>query len=532
MKSTTLTCMIAITLFAALAIPVRLAAQGSLDHDYKPKHHHYKPIAIGTFGGPSSWYDTLSLSDRYPGFVDPDGFARVINKHGLMVGWADTSTPVPDPSYCLVQTTDGCWDSYVAHAFQWKDGIQTDLGSLPGGASSVALWVNSDGLSVGFAQNGQADPLSGFPELQAVLWNDGQIRELGTLGGNQSFAVAVNDRGQVTGGSVNAVADPYSFYYLFLEGSTAGTQTRSFVWQNGVMQDIGTLGGPDAYPSLNNRRGQVAGYSYINSIANSDDGLPTFDPFLWDPEGGMKDLGNFGGDQTASVNGLNDRGEVVGGLWLPGNNQIHPFVWDGHKLIDMIAPPFGGTGNGEASWINDAGEVVGLAGIPRSCPPNSYVAGPMQQAFLWRNGVMTDLGALPGSPNSEGDFINSQSQIVGISWDCNYNFTAVLWEHNSIVDLNDLVPANSTFLMYASFITDQGEIAALGLFPNGNLQAEMLIPCDENHPGVEGCDYSLVDATTATQSPAPRYVPSGTRRPSQSRRTNRYYIPGLEAPGR
>jgi len=519
-KSRIWTLIAAIVLFAAVPVPDQLVAQDSQDH--KDPHHHYKVIEMGTFGGPSSYYDTLSLSDRYPGFVDPDGFARVINRHGLMVGWADTSTPDPDPSYCLVPGLDGYFDCYVAHGFLWKNGVQTDLGSLSGGASSVPLWVNSSGLTVGFAQNGQADPITGFPELRGVLWNDGRIGEMGTLGGNQSFAVSVNDYGQIAGGSVNAVADPYSFYYLFLEGSTAGTQTRGFVWQNGVMRDIGSLGGPDTYPALNNRRGQVAGYSYINSTPNSDDGLPTFDPFLWDPKEGMKDLGNFGGDQTASVNGLNDRGEVVGGLWLPGNNQIHPFVWDGHKLIDMIAPPFGGTGNGEASWINDAGEVVGLGGIPgRFCPPNTAAAGPIQRAFHWRNGVITDLGALPRSPNSEGDFINSQSQIVGISWDCNYNFTAVLWEDNSPVDLNTLVPPNSTFLMYASSITDQGEIAALGLLPNGNVRAELLIPCDEKHPGVEGCDYSMVDAAAQRSSiePTIRKAP-GPMSPSTLRRRN------------
>jgi hypothetical protein len=192
-------------------------------------------------------------------------------------------------------------------------------------------------------------------------------------------------------------------------------------------------------------------------------------------------------------------------------------------LIDLIAPPFGGPGNGEASWINDAGEVVGLAGIPRFCPPDSAAAGPIQHAFLWKDGLMKDLGALPGSPNSEGDSINARSQIAGISWNCDYAFTAVLWEDNSVVDLNMLVPPDSTFLIYASSITDQGEIAALGLLPNGDLQAEMLIPCDENHPGVAGCDYSLVDAGGEPKI-QPRTVAPGafgsvpSRRPLSRRR--------------
>jgi uncharacterized membrane protein len=42
----------------------------------------------------------------------------------------------------------------------------------------------------------------------------------------------------------------------------------------------------------------------------------------------MKDLGSFGGAATASVNGLNERGEVVGGLDLPGDQKNNPFLWD------------------------------------------------------------------------------------------------------------------------------------------------------------------------------------------------------------
>jgi probable HAF family extracellular repeat protein len=482
MKSRTLTCITTMTLSAVLLIPGQLAAQEQRSRVGNVKHHHYKVIDIGTFGGPESFFNNLNLTDRFSFGTAFYQFGQVRNQRGTFVGFADTATPDPFSPFCYIP------DCFVAHAFKWEKGIKTDLGTLPGGASSAAFWINAHGLIVGNSQNGELDPvIPGLPQIRAVLWKDGNITDLGTLGGGQSYAEAINDRGQVTGLSVNTIPDPFSFHYLFLYGSSKGTQARGFLWDKEEgMQDLGTLGGPDTFPNLVNQRGQVAGFSYTNDIPNLDDGLPTLDPFLWDPKTGMKDLGNFG-DQAASVNGLNNRGEVVGGLWLPGNHQIHPFLWDGSKLIDMVAAPFGGSANGEAGWINEAGEVVGIAGLPLPCPGGQ---SQLQHAFLWRNGVITDLGTVAGTPNSQASFINSRTQIVGLSFACDFSvFDAILWEEGSMVDLNTLIPANSPFHLYsASFIDDRGQIAAFGILTNGDTHAVLLIPCVENRNGSSECE--------------------------------------------
>lgn len=506
MKSERLICIgtAAVLTILACALPL-LAQQKPMSNG----HHHYKLIDMGTFGGPQSYFNSINLTDAFNFPTVFYNIAQVHNGKGTFVGFADTSTSDPNPAFCYVP------DCYVTHAFESRDGVRTDLGALADGGSSAAFWINSAGWITGNSENGQTDPANlDLPELRAVLWKDGQIRDLGTLGGSTSFSQAINDHGQITGIALNDVPDPFSYYYQFAYCLAFQicppnpTETRAFVWnEKDGMQDIGTLGGPDALPSVINQRGQVAGYSYIDSTPNATTGLPTYHPFLWENGKGMKDLGSFGGTQTASVNGLNDRGEVVGGLLLPGDQINHPFLWNGKKLIDLTAPPFGGDiADGEAMWVNNAGDVVGNAPLAVLCPDSS---GPWNQAFLWTHGTIRDLGALAGEPISRADFINSKSQVVGVSFPCDFSAsTAFLWENESMVDLNTLISRDShLYLIWASYIDDKGEIAALATLPSGDIHATWLIPCDEGHSGIQECDYSFADSERVDRVQPPSTLP-------------------------
>jgi len=497
-------CLATLSLAATLATSVQVAAQGEPHPKGGKHHHHYQLIDIGTFGGPNS---------NVP--LDPS-VQQPLSAQGTVAGCADTS--IPDPNY-LNSNPVIPQDPFIEHEFQWKNGVLTDLGALPGINSSctAGIAISGNGLIIGASENGTIDPLTGWPEVQAVLWKNDQIINLGTLGGNESFSIGVNNRGQVTGQAANAIPDPFPFPGF-------GQQARAFLWQNGVMLDLGTLGGPDAFGIAINDRGQVLGFSYINSTPNPTTGLPTGDGFLWE-HGTLQDIPDPLGGTIVSPFYLNNRGQVVGDANLAGDIHVHPFLWAKGVFTDLGT--FGGS-DGVAQVVNEAGQVVGTANL----------AGDTTfYGFLWKKGVIRALVPVVGDTCSQTYGMNSQGEVVGWSAtapsnDCINNplttIRAVLWgKDGSVVDLNTLIPSNSgIYLFAATNINDRGEIVGEGLLPNGDGHAFLLTPCDENHPGVEGCDYSMVDTTAAAQSAAPRYVPSETQRPPQSRWTHRYQLPG------
>src|SRR5271156_4189191 len=438
----------------AVTLGIVLACQLSLSAQEPAKHHHYKLIEQGTFGGPAS-------------YLDPDnGFdigtsSPLLNNGGTVTGFADTTTPDPfAPNSCFA-------DCFVTHVFQWQNGVLTDLGALPGGGSSASTWITPNGLIAGLSENGELDPLfSGLPEAHAVLWQNGNITDLGTLpeGGYESEANAVNSRGQVVGAALNSVPDANSMAsgtYWF--GIPYAYQTRAFLWEKGEMRDLGTLGtGTDAQAILINESGQVVGWSYVSSNPSPFcvAGFLTTDSFIWDRRDGMKDLGSLGGTCTLAT-ALNNHGQVIGASNLTGDQKQHAFRWE-NGLMQDLGGSLGGDYTG-AYAINEVGEVVGYA----------FFAGDTTfHATLWSHaGRMTDLGVVGKDTCSNAGSINARTQAVGESApDCNFdNARAFLWEDGSLVDLNALIPHGSAVnLQYAENINDRGEIVGTGLDAQGN----------------------------------------------------------------
>jgi probable HAF family extracellular repeat protein len=474
MKSRILTCIAGLTLFAVVVLPTQLAAQ----------QIRYKLVDMGTFGGPASY---LTNPGNGPGFL-------VLNDAGVLVGRSETTVFNP---------TIG----FLAHAFRWEKGVLSDLGTPAGAVFSQANGVNARGWVAIDYSAGEVDPLNGGTISLGALWRGGQFFDVGTLGGLETDVLYVNNAGQVVGFStINTTPHPFSFL---------GAPTHPFIWQDGVIRDLGTLGGPDAGVAQNcdnPRSNLVTGTSFIDSNANPDTGLPTSHPYLWE-NGEMKDLGTLGGtiqgnDVGAGEQCVNNAGQVAGTSFLAGNSISRAFLWEHGVMRDLGT--LGGD-NSQTTWLNDAGDVVGEADLP-----GAEVTG-IHHAFLWRNGTMMDLGTL-GPSTSLAVAVNPKGQVVGryrVGAADNPLQHAFIWENGGpMIDLNTLVPPNSPLELFdGENINDRGEIAGRGFPPgcddaNACPHAFLLIPCDP----AAGQDCSPVIATQANAAlPRKQKVPTALK---------------------
>jgi probable HAF family extracellular repeat protein len=263
-------------------------------------------LSLGTLGGPFS-------------------YANGLNDAGQVVG----------DSWVKASGTN--------HAFLWQAGLMTDLGTL-GGPQSLATSINASGQLVG-----GADTTAGVSH--GFLWQNGAMTDLGTLGGPQSGAYSVNDAGQVVG-----------------DASTASGADHTFLWQRGVgMIDLGTLpGGTYSIARAINGSGQVVGYGDVKV-----NGLKALQQhaFLWQ-KGVMTDLGTLGAKPrpyqvvSSIADDVSDTGQVVGmSDSIPGDeSSIHAFLWRNGVMADLNAQFPGGSGwvLTQADGINRAGQVVGI----------------------------------------------------------------------------------------------------------------------------------------------------------------------------
>jgi probable HAF family extracellular repeat protein len=365
---------------------------------------------LGTVTRAYLW-DDGKLTDL--GAVDSgvSSYSAWISSNGIIAGASEKRTLDPLVPGSLPQQT----------AVVWRNGKITDLGFLPaGGYESRAVSVNSRGQVAGSATNLIPDAnsfavdslflLAAYPfQSRAFIWDSTEgMTELGALGtGQDSAAYAINEQGQVIGYSYKDTTTPGGCQTPELH--TAVLDTGAFIWdrQHGV-RDLGNFGGTCTFASAINNRGQVVGRSDTRG-----DLYPR--PFIWE-NGVMRDLGGSLGGLGGSATRINEHGEAVGSANLPGEATFHATLW---RAIGQITDL--GTLDGDVcafGWgINNRTQVVGISS------PTDCVNFDVSRPFLWEDGSMIDLNKL--IPANSPLFlqyvysINDQGEIAGNGVDAN-----------------------------------------------------------------------------------------------------------------
>jgi probable HAF family extracellular repeat protein len=345
-------------------------------------------------------YDQTGLHDL--GVLGGTGvYSRpiAINDLGAVVGVAATP-PVTDGIF------KGLWTN---HAFLYDGASMRDLGTL-GGDQSNAVAVNDAGQVIGMSM---IAPGSMGPQWHAFTYSDGAMRDLG-FPPDLDFAIDANTSIEVRG--INASGQ----ILVEIRGETT-RQYRVYLWQNGLWEHLSALDGEDGW-ALNDA-GQITGSADLGPGS-----IPAGHAFTYDNTG-VHDLGTLGGPISRAL-GINSGGQIVGTAqiiapppvhpWLYESNGVadHPFLYSGgvmYDLTDLLLT--------SVPWerfapiaINDRGEILGEA----TWGFGTVGSGSVRPQYFLLDPVPTATVTLPSAPSGASVKLVSLHEL-DLSWADNSN---------------------------------------------------------------------------------------------------------------
>ncbi len=322
-------------------------------------------VASVAWAEPEYGYALFVLDDR-------PAHALGINAHGHVAGVVDSN-------------------SVVDRATLWQVGESVIEFPTLGGDNSWAYDINDNGDVVGWAN---FEPGGSYYVYRAALWRDGEVVDLGTLGGESSEATATKNHGEWIAG--------------IAEYELGNGKNRPVYWQN---EDINALPPHPSCPEC--ITGSVEDVNSSGNIVGSASiGDSKIRATLWLQNGDVIDLGTFPFWGSSYGLGLNDSLEVVGraSSFL---DEGHAFYWKDGDLMDIHHPDFPGNYSA-ANAINNRSEAVGWIGV------NQFDC----RAFIWEPGEQMRLLQTVVAPRQRfsirlrvAEDINDAGQICGRSTD-------------------------------------------------------------------------------------------------------------------
>lgn len=375
--------------------------------------------------------------------------------------------------------------------------VVTNLGIFPTGTTSAATALNEKGQIVGYATV-SGDTL----ETRAFLWFDGEMIDLGTLGGTYSAAYGINNNGVVVGESTNYSGYLRAFAYNRVKYKGKKSEsTRPY----GEMVDLGL---PGEQYSTSSARGINDSNSIVGYVSEGGygvqgvgggaqgNGYDAMYPckFNYIPSKqtvkGIKVLDTFGGPYGMAT-AIRGDGVIVGWASLdeegPDGFIHHAFVYRHDAMVDMGTLP--GEDLSSAIYaLNGNALFVGASDAPYYMP-NEQGLG--DNAVLWTAlGQIQSLGALPGY-TSVAYGVNSANLIVG---ECSADRVdapiagpgrvlppsssrAFIWDKSTgILDLNSMIYSDSLWVLQAAYaVNNKGWIVGVGTY-DGETRAFLLQP--------------------------------------------------------
>jgi probable HAF family extracellular repeat protein len=356
----------------------------------------------------------------------------------------------------------------------------TDLGTL-GGAYSSTYTLNEAGIvGGGAATPSQVDGLS----QTAFIWQRGQMNGLGTLDGAACPDCSSESAGVSGSGIATMISEAATFDSNGEDFCAFGThrQCRAAVWKGGVVAALPLLpGGNNSQAYWTNKAGEIVGFS---ETAFFDDTCAVpyqklrFEGVRWGLDGAPHRLRPLPNDTTSFAIGMNDTGQTVGVSGLCSNTTIppgvpggpHAVLWQSDGTPVLIDSLLGAAGNNVAGSINNRGDVVGTQELTDGTV----------HSFLWnKDGNIQDV-MMPGAFVTIAPCchtVNDRREITGFAIGED-GPQAFVWKDGLFTDLNAALPAGSPwFVFITASINNAGQIAASGVnLDTGEVHGLLLTP--------------------------------------------------------